>query len=246
MVYFGELVVMRGLLVHNIDTRWSTVDQLIDVESGAWNKEVICKIVDREQASRIFNIPLVGFRDQDILVWCHDASGEYSVKSGYGTLRTRKTQYSKSKRTLRVDNVYPFCKEAPEDMDHLMWSCADENTGKLLTISFLALWHKRNKLRPPNPRTMKLNFDESFKGDTNISIAAVLARNAEGQIMGACTYPYTGVADAFVAEARAYERALCFVLDMGFRKLILERDSLTIIKKLNSNRKDRSILRPIS
>lgn len=54
------------------------------------------------------------------------------------------------------------------------------------------------------------------------------------------------MADAFVAEARACERAFCFALDMGFRNLILEGDSLTVIKKLTSNKMDRSILSPIS
>lgn len=38
--------------------------------------------------------------------------------------------------------------------------------------------------------------------------------------MSACTYPYIGVADAFVVEARACKRALCFAFDMGSRKII--------------------------
>lgn len=50
--------------------------------------------------------------------------------------------------------------------------------------------------------------------------------------MSACTYPYIGVADAFVVEARACKRALCFAFDMGSRKIILEGDSVTIIKRL--------------
>ncbi|PPE01440.1 hypothetical protein GOBAR_DD01549 [Gossypium barbadense] len=78
----------------------------------------------------ILNIPLVGRGSSDMVVWRHDTSGEYSVKSGY--------------------------------------------------------------------------------------------RDFEGQIMGACTYPLLDVADAFVAEARACERALYFALDIGFRKVILE------------------------
>ncbi|MBA0759382.1 hypothetical protein Gotri_022279, partial [Gossypium trilobum] len=121
-----------------------------------------------------------------------------------------------AKQRLSVDNVCPLCKEATEDLDHLMWSCgvlrqfwlllnlsfdpsrntsdgktqlvstliaADENTGKFLTISFWALWQKRNKL------------------------------------------VYEGVADAFVVEPRACKRALCFAFDMGSRKIILEGDS---------------------
>ncbi|XP_016676488.1 uncharacterized protein [Gossypium hirsutum] len=100
--------------------------------------------------------------------------------------------------------------------------------------------------RPPTIGTIKLNFDTSFMDSTNVSIARVLATDREGQIVGACTYPSMDVANAFAAEARACERALYFALDMGFKKLILEGDSLTNIKNLNSNKMDRSIFRPIS
>ncbi|KAG8481971.1 hypothetical protein CXB51_026890 [Gossypium anomalum] len=55
--------------------------------------------------------------------------------------------------------------------------------------------------RPPNPGIIKLNFDASLQGDSKTSIAAVLARNNEGKIIGACTYPYEGVVYAFFAEA---------------------------------------------
>ncbi|MBA0605480.1 hypothetical protein Godav_018050 [Gossypium davidsonii] len=80
---------------------------------------------------------------------------------------------------------------------------------------------KKNVLwRPPKPGVIKINFDASFTSNTNFSISVVLARDSEGQIMGACTYPLLDVADAFVAEARACERALYFALDMGFRKHI--------------------------
>lgn len=88
--------------------------------------------------------------------------------------------------------------------------------------------------QPPTSGFTKLNFDASFQEDSNTSTVAVLARNDMGLILGACTYPYTDVADAFVAEARACERALLFAIDMGFRLVILEGDSLTIIKKLTT------------
>ncbi|MFQ6652760.1 hypothetical protein Gotur_024472 [Gossypium turneri] len=62
--------------------------------------------------------------------------------------------------------------------------------------------------RPPEPGIIKLNFDASFKSKSNRSISAVLARDFEGLIMGACTYPIVDVADAFVAEVRAYRSVL--------------------------------------
>ncbi|MBA0811109.1 hypothetical protein Gohar_003040, partial [Gossypium harknessii] len=115
------------------------------IEFDTWKKEVIYRLFDDEQARCMLNIPLAGSGSSDMLVWWHDASGDF-----------------------------------------------------------------------------------------------------EGQIMGACSYPLLDVAYAFVAEARACERALCFALDMGFRKVVLEGDSLTVIKKLNSNIVDRSVLSPIS
>ncbi|KAK5813218.1 hypothetical protein PVK06_028666 [Gossypium arboreum] len=84
------------LLVYAIDTCWSTVNQLIDAILGIWNREVICKIVDGEQASRILKIPITGSSVPNMLVWRHDASGEYSVKSGYRSLLSKKTQFTNS------------------------------------------------------------------------------------------------------------------------------------------------------
>ncbi|MBA0849266.1 hypothetical protein Goshw_013622, partial [Gossypium schwendimanii] len=80
--------------------------------------------------------------------------------------------------------------------------------------------------RPPNSGIIKLNFDASFKCDPKTSVVVVLARNDKGQIMGVCTYLYEGVADGFIAEARASERALLFAIEMGFRRILLEGDSL--------------------
>ncbi|MFQ6657466.1 hypothetical protein Gotur_027127 [Gossypium turneri] len=124
-------------------------------------------------------------------------------------------------------------------------SCVQDSSS--CKIKGLSSVMQRNVLwRPPKSWVIKLNFDSSFASNTNFSISAVLARDLEGQIMGACTYLLLDVADAFVPEAKACERALYFALDMGFKKVIPEGDSLTVIKKLNSNIVDRSVLRPIS
>ncbi|KAK5824155.1 hypothetical protein PVK06_018918 [Gossypium arboreum] len=97
----------------------------------------------------------------------------------------------------------------------------------------------RNQLwRPPNSGT-------SFLKESRISFAVILARNNEGQFFGACTYPFGDVVDAVVAETRTCKRAMLFAADLGWKRILLEGDSLTTIKKLNSKEEDRSILRPI-
>ncbi|MBA0670465.1 hypothetical protein Goklo_025098, partial [Gossypium klotzschianum] len=63
--------------------------------------------------------------------------------------------------------------------------------------------------------------------------------------MVACTYPHYGIVDAFVAEAQACEQAINFMVDLGFRLVQVEGDSLTVIKKLNSATPYKSILSSI-
>ncbi|KAA3475918.1 nuclear pore complex protein NUP98A-like isoform X2 [Gossypium australe] len=70
--------------------------------------------------------------------------------------------------------------------------------------------------KPPDLGFTKINFDAAFQNETKIAITAVLARNSEGNIVGAETYLFRDVSDAFVAEAKACERALCMAATWGF------------------------------
>ncbi|KAK8701739.1 hypothetical protein V6N13_020118 [Hibiscus sabdariffa] len=63
--------------------------------------------------------------------------------------------------------------------------------------------------------------------------------------MAACTISHYHVADAFVAEALAYFQAIVFAKDLGFRRIIVEGDSLTVIQKVKCNILDKSIISPI-
>lgn len=82
---------------------------------------------------------------------------------------------------------------------------------------------------------IKINFDATFQRDSRTSTIAVLARDFRGEIRGAETYLIEDVADAFdafIAEARACEKSLLFTRMMGFWCLVVEGDSLTVIKQL--------------
>ncbi|KAA3481354.1 reverse transcriptase [Gossypium australe] len=169
-------------------------------------------------ATRIFNTPFATSGAQDMLVWRHDATGEYSVKSGYRVLIIANRQHYGSNLDL-VGFVQGYAHEL--------------SLSKVLVVN-------------PTTTVIELWRPLNSGGYSNTSTVVVLACNEMGLIMGACTYPYAGIADAFVAEARVCERTLLFAIDIGFRMVILEGDSLTVIKKLTTVKEDRSILRPIS
>ncbi|KAK8624975.1 hypothetical protein V6N13_089859 [Hibiscus sabdariffa] len=73
----------------------------------------------------------------------------------------------------------------------------------------------------------------------------IVARNSQGLVLAACTFPHSVVADTFSAEALAWESAVTFASDLGFRSVQVEGDSLSIIKKLNAATMDRSLISPI-
>ncbi|KAK8556731.1 hypothetical protein V6N12_003126 [Hibiscus sabdariffa] len=66
-----------------------------------------------------------------------------------------------------------------------------------------------------------------------------------GLIMAASTYQHFAVTYSFIAEAKACEIAISFAIELGFRKIQVEGDSLSAIKKILSEVADKSILSPI-
>ncbi|XVF16613.1 hypothetical protein REPUB_Repub10bG0047200 [Reevesia pubescens] len=60
----------------------------------------------------------------------------------------------------------------------------------------------------------------------------VVIRNHQGLVMAALSENAQHVYNSFTVEAVAALRALEFAIEMGFRRIILEGDSLTAIKKL--------------
>ncbi|KAA3484080.1 reverse transcriptase [Gossypium australe] len=350
--------------IQRILPNWTTVNQLINCETFTWNEEFLLNIFDVDTAKRILSIPIAEGRSEDLRVWKHEGSGEYTVKSGYRVLSSEHLQnitvalpdgviYSEfykslwalhipakikiyiwrlfnnflphlcnlARRTLSAEIVCPLCQKGPEDANHLMWSCeilqtvwkslnimapsfessiggkicfantfsaANEQQRQMMALSLWGLWYRRNKLfhkgvkfslqeilgflkgysqelnlnreiflpsfrylvneiwKPPDVGFIKLNFDAAFQNDIKLAITAVLARNSARDIVGAETYLFKDVTDAFVAEARACERALILAAALGFRRLVLEGDSLTVIKSIKKRQNDKSVLQLIT
>ncbi|KAK8597361.1 hypothetical protein V6N13_001974 [Hibiscus sabdariffa] len=91
---------------------------------------------------------------------------------------------------------------------------------------------------PPEGNITKFNFDASFNTDSHSSVSGIVARDSHGFIMAACTYPHSRIADAFIAEAVACEKVVSFAIELGFCSVLIEGDSLSVIKKLNSTLAD--------
>ncbi|KAK8988192.1 hypothetical protein V6N11_065788 [Hibiscus sabdariffa] len=107
------------------------------------------------------------------------------------------------------------------------------------TPSELVYW------QAPTGSVVKFNFDSAFSSHIRTATLGVVGRNSSGLIMAACSDSYSHVVDACIAEALACKQAVLFARDLAFSSVIIEGDSLTIIKKLNASSFDRSIISPI-
>ncbi|KAA3469840.1 reverse transcriptase [Gossypium australe] len=123
--------------------------------------------------------------------------------------------------------------------DTLVWKIEGSGTYSVRS------WY-RDQWKAPEAGIVKINFDASFLSKDRIAITAVIARNSTGSILGAETYLYENIEDPFVAEARACERALLFAKAMGFRRLAVEGDALSVIKSIKKRGNDFSVIRSIT
>lgn len=88
----------------------------------------------------------------------------------------------------------------------------------------------------------KVNFDATFDASWAKSVSGVVTRNASGKVLGFKTKIHREVASLFAAEALAYLQVVIVGKQMGFKSVIIEGDSATMIKKRNSEKTDRLVI----
>ncbi|KAK8474613.1 hypothetical protein V6N13_095658 [Hibiscus sabdariffa] len=97
----------------------------------------------------------------------------------------------------------------------------------------------------PYLSVVKINFDSAFNLQDRSAMSGAVVRNNEGLILAPCVVPHSNVSNTFVAEALACKNVVQVAKDMRFFEVIIEGDSLTVVKKLNSTIQDSFIISPI-
>ncbi|MBA0735303.1 hypothetical protein Gogos_019164, partial [Gossypium gossypioides] len=93
---------------------------------------------------------------------------------------------------------------------------------------------------PPRANTIKCNFDTAYNSNLLKSVTEIVFRDSERLILASCTYHNPFIADATTAEAKACLQAVMVAEELSFRNLTIERDSLTVIKKIRASKVDKS------
>ncbi|XVF59431.1 hypothetical protein PTKIN_Ptkin07bG0275300 [Pterospermum kingtungense] len=101
-----------------------------------------------------------------------------------------------------------------------------------------SLQHDRAKWEPPAPNMFKVNFDGLFHSPTKAGGIGVVIRNGARELMGTKVAKIQNVIDPFVIKATAAIQAMEFARDLGFQRILLEGDALSIVSKLKSSSLD--------
>ncbi|MBA0753747.1 hypothetical protein Gogos_020320, partial [Gossypium gossypioides] len=92
-----------------------------------------------------------------------------------------------------------------------------------------------NKWRKPPDQVVKINFDAAYDEKFNQAAVGIVARESEGKVLLSCSEIYQRVSLDFVVEALACRRATQIGIDIYWEKVIIEGDSLSIIKKCKTS-----------
>ena len=85
----------------------------------------------------------------------------------------------------------------------------------------------------PPLNVIKINFDGSVNEEGRKGGIGVIARDENGEVMGALQTSVEGITDPSSIEAHAACQAIQFAYNMGFMNIILEGDALEIINQIN-------------
>ncbi|KAK8485857.1 hypothetical protein V6N13_141609 [Hibiscus sabdariffa] len=173
------------------------------------------------------------------------------------------------RRRLAVNNICPFCQSIGEVVARLLRDCDfmcqlmrvfqlpfDHISVSDSLLDWLAAFFVRlsaSNRRPtavprweaPYLSVVKINFDSAFNLQDRSAMSGAVVRNNEGLILAPCVVPHSNVSNTFVAEALACKNVVQVAKDMRFFEVIIEGDSLTVVKKLNSTIQDSFIISPI-
>ncbi|KAA3477128.1 glycine, alanine and asparagine-rich protein-like [Gossypium australe] len=175
-------------------------------------------------------------------------------------------------RKLVTDTSCPRCGERAETIDHFFRECLVTvevvlpgvlNSSILINAAFLDVHFRQygetetqeyiikrksakiketRSWRCPPRESVKINFDGAFGRQNNISASGIVARNDEGCILLSCSETHKEVTSAFAVEALACQKAVRMGLENTWPEVIVEGDSLVVIKKCNSKDQDKSMI----
>ncbi|KAK5812692.1 hypothetical protein PVK06_028130 [Gossypium arboreum] len=122
----------------------------------------------------------------------------------------------------------------PHD-DFMVWSGEPSREfSKVKNLEDVGKW------KNPPGQGVKINFDGAYDARHFQSASGIVVRNREGVVLFSCLEIHQEVPSAFAAEAVTCRKAIQIGIEMKWSEIIVEGDSLSVIKKCKAKRQDKS------
>ncbi|KAH1097585.1 hypothetical protein J1N35_014506 [Gossypium stocksii] len=96
--------------------------------------------------------------------------------------------------------------------------------------------------RFPPETFVKINFDGAYNGRQNLAASGIVVKDEEGRVLLSHSKIHQEIPSVFAAEVVACWEAVKVGVEKKWRHIIIEGDSLAIIKKCKSNSQDRLLI----
>nr|XP_023903860.1 uncharacterized protein LOC112015657 [Quercus suber] len=150
------------------------------------------------------------------------------------------TKQALMRRKVVADPICERCKLDVEDAEHALWSCPELDVVWVNQIGSSGIGGTR--WRPPQDGFVKINFDGAVFCHSNSSGVGAVIWNHDGAVMASYAEKLNQAYKAEEIEALAALKAVQFAYNLGFQKVILEGDSLGLIKALKAEEHNLSLL----
>lgn len=88
----------------------------------------------------------------------------------------------------------------------------------------------------------KLNFDTAIFSDLKCSGFGAIIRNTTGDVMAGMSAKGPFVSNSEEVEALACQKAIEFFMEAGFSELVIEGDSLNVMRAISASKANNSLL----
>ena len=102
--------------------------------------------------------------------------------------------------------------------------------------------HQVQQWEPPTGYSYKINVDAAVFTEINAFGFGVVVRNERAEVMASLAAKSPPVTDGEEAELLACRKALEFAIDAGFMNVVLEGDSLNVMRAISSGKASKSRL----
>ncbi|PPD74473.1 hypothetical protein GOBAR_DD28602 [Gossypium barbadense] len=165
--------------------------------------------------------------------------GEMTRRVQTGAITTKAESYMRKRKSLDADLTSCFQESVNRDgIKRLKRNTQEDyDTGPSVMMTDNA---EQNEVKPTD-RFVKINFDAAYERGQNKAAIGV-ARDKEGSVLLSCSKVHQWVSSTFGAEAIACRKALQIGVHMKWDRVIIEGDSLSIIKKCKTKNPDKSLV----